>query len=504
MASPIVQMEGITKVYRDGTVALKSVDLRIEEGEIHGLLGENGAGKTTLMKILSGLLPPTSGRILVRGEEKRLKTPLEGLKVGIGMVHQHFALVPPYTALQNIMLGQEGGGPLSLLKTEELERRLTELMVEVGLNVPLNVPIELLSIGARQKVEILKLLYRKVDLLILDEPTSVLTPIEVGELVRALKELKKMGKSAIFITHKLKEVLEVTSRITVLRRGSLAGKLQTKEATPEKLAVLMVGMESIPKITKSKKVPGKPVLVVKDIKAGNDLGALAVEGVSFEVRSGEIFGIAGVEGNGQTELVQAITGLRPVQGGTILINGEDTSKKGSRDLYKMGLAHIPEDKRRFGLILDFNLTENSLLGMHKDPRFVNMFRGFRWSKIHKNTEEILKKFSIAAPGIMAPARSLSGGNQQKLVVGRELDKSPSLVVAAQPTRGLDIAATHFIRDLLVKLRDEDKAVLLVSADLDEIMSVCDRIAVMYEGEFAGILTSEELDREKIGMMMGGM
>lgn len=498
----IVSMRSITKVYPDGTQALRGVDLEIEKGEIHGLLGENGAGKTTLAKILSGLLSPTTGDLLLNGNRKRFRRPSEALKSGVGMVHQHFTLVPTFDAVQNIVLGQEESGLFLNLATAK--EKISSLINKTGLKVPLNQPIELMPVGVQQKVEILKLLYRDVQILILDEPTSVLTPLEVSSLFQMLQNLKTSGGTVIFITHKLREVLEITDTITVLRNGKVAGRPATREATGEKLAEMMVGMKTIPVITRQTKAGTNPVLEVIDLKVRNDFGGLAAKDISFQVRSGEIFGIAGVEGNGQMELVQALTGLRPTEAGRMLLNGSEISRMTPRQLYKTGLAHVPEDRRKLGLILDFNVAENSILGIQEEKRFRGKLDHLLWKRIFEYASELVKRFGIVTPSLIAKARNLSGGNQQRLVVARELVKTPQLMVVSQPTRGLDLAATHYIRELLLKLRDEKKAVLLVSADLDEVTQLSDRIAVMYEGQFMAVANSGELDRRTIGMLMGGV
>ena len=503
-SKPFIEMKSIRKVYPDGTVALRGVDFDIGKGEIVGLLGENGAGKTTLMKILSGLLPPTDGEISVDGKRVNFRNPSDALRLGIGMVHQVFALVPPYTAVENILLGQEAAGSLAFLNLETARKRLADLAAETGLQVPLDTPIELLPVGVRQRVEILKVLYRGTDLLILDEPTSSLTPLEVDELFRIMRRLKGAGKAIVFITHKLREVLEISDRIVVLRNGLVTGRLSTGEATSEKLAVMMVGKEVVPRVSREEKEPGEPVLAVKNLRVISDLGTFAVRDVSFEVRAGEIFGVAGVEGNGQSELVQTLTGLRPPASGEIRLNGVNVVAFNSRELYGMGVCHVPEDTARFGLALNFDVTENSILGRQWEPEFLLGLGRLNGKKIAEFARRLVETFNIVTPSLKTAVRSLSGGNRQRLVVGRELSKQPALVVAAHPTRGLDISSTVYIRELLIKMRDEGKGVLLISADLDEIMMLSDRIAVMYEGEFLGIGKAEELSREKVGMMIGGI
>lgn len=488
-------MKNIVKIYPDGTVALRGVDFEARRGEIHGLLGENGAGKTTLMRILSGVLRPTRGEIYVRGKRVSFKSAAEALKMGIGMVHQHLALVPVFTAYENIVLGL----PRSMASKEKVK----ELMEKTKLHVPLDAIVEDLPLGIKQRIEILKMLYRNVDVLILDEPTTNLTPTETRELFKVLRILKEQGKTIIFITHKLREVLEVTDRITVLRKGKVVGVVETSKATPEMLARMMVGREVVFRIEKKPAKPGGVKLSVEDLWVMGDLGEWAVKGISFEVRAGEIFGIAGVEGNGQKELVEALTGLRRVSRGKVVLLGRDVTNKTPLELYRMGLAHIPEDRQRLGLVLDMSVAENSILGIQRNKPFIGRLGVLLWKNIFKHAEEIIREFDVLVPGLRAPVRYLSGGNQQKLVVGREIMKKPDVIIAAQPTRGLDVAATEYIRKLLLKLRDTGKAILLVSTDLDEILQLSDRVAVIYEGEFMGIAKPEELTEEEIGLMMGG-
>jgi len=499
-----VQMQTIEKTYPDGTVALKGVNFDLRRGEIHGLLGENGAGKSTLTKILSGLLKPTQGHMLINGQPRHFRNPADALRSGIGMVHQHFALVPTFTALENILLGQEGSRLFSSLNLNKARKHVETVMQEGGLSVPLDAITESLAVGVQQRVEIIKMLYRAVDILILDEPTAVLTPIEVHDFFKTLRVLRDASKSIIIITHKLKEILDVTDRVTVLRQGHNAGQIETKDATPGILARMMVGHDVLPSIEKTPAQPGAPILKISNLSVTDPSGFRSIENLSLEVHAGEILGIAGVEGNGQTELVEAITGLRERESGDIIVNGSNIAGLGPRQLYQRGLAHVPEDRRRIGMVLDFSLSENSILGIHREKRFKGFWGKILWGKVGEHTRELIKKFSIVASDVKVPARSLSGGNQQKLVCAREFDKNPSLVVAAQLTRGLDIQATQYIRDQLVRLRDQGKAVLLVSADLEEIFQLSDRIAVIYEGKFMGIAKPEELDRERIGLMMGGV
>lgn len=501
--TPVLEMRDIVKVYPDGTKALKGVTIKVYEGEILGLLGENGAGKTTLMKVLFGMLKPTKGKIFLRGKEVHFKSPADAIANGIGMVHQHFTLVDVFNALENIILGMEGHGLLSKIDVENARKKLQKLMDELNFQVPLDVPVENLPVGVQQRIEILKMLYRDVDILILDEPTAVLTPIEVKELFAVLRKLKEQGKTIIFISHKLNEVMEITDRVTVIRRGEVIGTVNTSEATPELLAKMMVGRDVVLRIEKPPKEPGEVILRVEDLWVKGDRGEEAVRGLTFEVRAGEIFGIAGVEGNGQSELIEAISGLRKVEKGKIYLNGVDITSKTPRELYDMGMAHIPEDRTHMGLILDMSVTENSILGMHWRKEFS---RGFLldWGKVEEHAKRLIEEFEVSAPGTKAPVKSLSGGNQQKLIVAREVSKKPKFIIAAQPTRGVDVASTEYIRNYLVKLRNEGKAVLLVSADLDEVLQLSDRMAIMYEGQFMGIVKPEEVTEEQIGLMMGGV
>lgn len=501
---PRVEMRGIHKIYPDGTAALKGVDFRLYPGEVVALLGENGAGKTTLMKVLSGLLRPTRGEIRVDGNPVQFRNPSDALRSGIGMVHQVFTLVPPFTALQNVLLGQEGVGPLKSLPEKAARARVQRLLEETGLEVPLDVPVESLPVGVQQRVEICKTLYRGTSILILDEPTSALTPVEVEEFFQFLRRLRDQGKSIVLITHKLREVLEVTDRVVVLRQGLVAGELATSSATPEKLAELMVGRLETLRVRRAPRTPGRPVLVVQGLRVRNEHNQVVVWDLSFEVREGEILGVAGVEGNGQSELVQALTGLRPWESGEVWWEGERVLPGDPLLLYRRGLAHVPEDKARFGLALGFDLVENSILGRQREPQFLGWLGRLKRPAIVRYAGELVRRFHVVVPDLATPARSLSGGNQQRLVVGREISKEPKLVVAMHPTRGLDVASTLYIRELLVQLRDAGKAVLLVSADLDEVLELSDRMAVMYGGRFVGMGPVEQFRRETVGLLMGGL
>ncbi|WP_297074001.1 ABC transporter ATP-binding protein [Thermococcus sp.] len=501
--TPVLEMRDIVKVYPDGTKALKGVTIKVYEGEILGLLGENGAGKTTLMKILFGMLKPTKGKIFLRGKEVRFKSPADAIANGIGMVHQHFTLVEVFNALENIILGMEGHGLLSKIDVESARKKLQKLMGELNFQVPLDVPVENLPVGIQQRIEILKMLYRDVNILILDEPTAVLTPIEVRELFAVLKKLKEQGKTIIFISHKLNEVMEITDRVTVIRKGEVVGTVKTSEATPQLLARMMVGRDVVLRIEKPPKEPGDVVFRVENLWVKGDRGEEAVRGLTFEVHAGEIFGIAGVEGNGQSELIEAIAGLRKIEKGKVYLKDVDITGKKPRELYDMGMAHIPEDRTHMGLILEMTVTENSILGMHWRKEFSKGFL-LDWNRAEEHAKRLIEEFEVSAPGTKAPVKSLSGGNQQKLIVAREVSKRPEFIIAAQPTRGVDVASTEYIRNYLVKLRNEDKAVLLVSADLDEVLQLSDRMAIMYEGQFMGIVKPNEVTEEQIGLMMGGV
>ena len=498
------EMKGMVKIYPGGTVALKGVDFAVREGEIHGLLGENGAGKTTLMEILYGTRSPTAGEIYVRGKKVDIRSPRDAMALGIGMVHQHFTLIPVFTALENIVLGDEPVKTAGVVNVEAARARVEELMDQTGLHVDLDVPVETLSTGERQRIEILKMLYRNAEILILDEPTAVLTPIEVEELFAFLKRMRDEGKTIVFITHKLREVKAITDRVTVLRRGKVVGTVNTEEVTMEDLARMMVGRKVLFKLEKRPREPEAPQLVVEDLWVRDDKGDYAVKGVSFEVKAGEIFGIAGVEGNGQTEMVEAITGLRKPERGRVLLAGKDVTGAKPHELYAMGLGHIPEDRHKRGIILDFTVVENSILGLQRLPPFMNKWGVLQEKVVRDWAKKVVDRFEIDTPGIDALASSLSGGNQQKLIVGREIMKDPKVVVAAQPTRGLDVAATEYIRKTLLAMRDEGRAVLLVSADLDEVLMLSDRVGVMYEGQLMGIVRPEEVTIEEIGLMMGGV
>lgn len=498
----VVEMKNITKVF-PGVVANDNVNLSVKKGEIHVLLGENGAGKTTLMNILYGLYEPTSGEIYIKGEKVEIKNPNIAIAKGIGMVHQHFMLVEPFTVAENIILGTEPSqyGGLKLDKEKAVEE-VNRISSEYGLAVDPNVKIQDISVGMQQRVEILKALYRGADILILDEPTAVLTPQEIEELGVILRNLANQGKSIILITHKLKEVMAMSDKVTVIRRGKVIDTLNTKDTNSEELAELMVGRKVNLVVQKEKQEAGKPVLEVKDLHALDNRGVPALKGISFEVKAGEIFALAGVDGNGQTELVEVLTGLRNATKGNILLEGKDITKSKTREIIEEGVGHIPEDRHKRGLVLQHSLAENMVLGNHyKEPFSKNGIMNY--DVIHEHAKKLIEEFDVRTPSEEVTAKSLSGGNQQKVIIARELNRDPALLIAAQPTRGLDVGAIEFVHKRLVEQRNKGKAVLLVSLELDEVMALADRIGVIYDGKLVGILDAEEATEKKLGIMMAG-
>ncbi|OAN45040.1 heme ABC transporter ATP-binding protein [Chloroflexus islandicus] len=496
----VLEARGITKRF-PGVVANDNVSLKLYKGEVLALLGENGAGKSTLMNILYGLYHQDEGEIFVKGEPIRISNPHESIARGIGMVHQHFQLVPVMTVTENIILGNEvTNGPF--LNRKQAAERIRAISEQYGLPVDPNALVADLDVGAQQRVEIIKALYRNADILILDEPTAVLTPQEADDLVRVMRTLTAQGTSIIFITHKLREVLEVADRIIVLRGGKVVGETTPAQATEASLAAMMVGREVILKVEKQPARPGAPVLEVRGLQVRDDRRLLAVKGVDLEVRAGEILGIAGVQGNGQTELVAALTGLRPSEAGTVRIAGVDASNATPRQISELGVAHIPEDRQRDGLVTSYPLTDNSVLELYYLPPFA---RGIVRDEqaINEHCTRLVAEFDVRTPSIHVPASSLSGGNQQKLIVAREFTRPLKLLIASQPTRGIDVGSIEFIHNQIVKKRDEGVAVLLVSAELDEILSLADRIAVMYHGQIVATVKNGELSREELGLLMAG-
>lgn len=499
-APVVIEMRGITKRF-PGIVANDSISLTLRKGEIHALLGENGAGKSTLMNILFGLYQPDEGDILVGGDKVVIDGPNKAIKLGIGMVHQHFKLVHPFTVAENIILGSEPVKGLSTdVKTAAKEvERLSNLY---GLQVDPYAKIEDISVGMQQRVEILKTLYRGADIIIFDEPTAVLTPQEIEDLLTIMRNLIREGKSIILITHKLKEIMAISDRVTIIRRGKVVGSVVTAETSPDALAEAMVGRNVSFEIDKAVSKPGAPVLQVDKVSLKDDRGVRALDGISLQVNAGEILGVAGVDGNGQSELIAALTGLRKVDSGRILLKGAEVQNRSTRHIGEAGLSLIPEDRHKHGLVLDFTLRENMVLNTYfKAPFNRSGFMDENAMEVH--AQKLVKDFDVRGSGTDAKARSLSGGNQQKAIIARELDKDPDLLIAAQPTRGLDVGAIEFIHRRLVEQRDKGKAVLLVSFELDEIMKLSDRIVVMYEGKVVGEVRPEDTNDQELGLLMAG-
>jgi ABC-type uncharacterized transport system ATPase subunit len=499
---PLLELRGITKRF-PGVLANDSIDLELHEGEILALLGENGAGKTTLMNVLYGLYTPDEGEILVRGEKVAIHGPHDAIAKGIGMVHQHFMLVPVFTVTENVMLGVESMKYGAFLDRQFAAERIEEISSQFGLEVDPQALVEDLSVGAQQRVEIIKVLYREADILIFDEPTAVLTPQEVEELFKVIHALVDQGKSLIFITHKLNEVLEIADRIQVLRHGKIVGSATPAEATQSSLANMMVGREVLLEVDKPPAKYGDVVLDVNDLVVNDDRQLLAVDEVSFEVKAGEILGIAGVQGNGQTELVEALTGLRQIDSGKVQINGTDTTKFSPREITEVGSAHVPEDRQRDGLVLSFSVADNLVLNTYYQAPFSKGL-SLQQDEIEKAAAERVEAFDIRTPSIHVPVSNLSGGNQQKVIVAREFSRPIKLLIASQPTRGLDVGSIEYIHGQICKKRDDGAAVMLVSPELDEIMSLADRIAVMFKGKFIAIMPAEEATREKLGLLMAGI
>ncbi len=496
----VIEMKNITKIF-PGTIANDNVNFDLYKGEIHVLLGENGAGKTTLMNILYGLYEQEKGEIYVRGKKSRLRSPKEAIKLGIGMVHQHFMLVHNFTVAENMILGKEPRKGL-INDIKKAESDTLELSDKYGFYINPKDVIEDMTVGQQQKVEILKALYRGAEILILDEPTAVLTPQEIKDLERILTNLVKEGKSIILITHKLKEVKSMSDRVTIIRRGKIIDVVRTENAEIEYLAELMVGRKVNLQVEKASKVPGEEVLKVSNLKALDSRGLPAVKEVSFDLRGGEILAIAGVDGNGQWELVEAIAGLRKAERGIIKIAGKEITNKSPRYIIEAGLGHIAEDRHKRGLILKYSLMENSILGYHYKPPFSKGIF-MKYDIIRDWCKKLIKEYDVRTPNEEVPAVALSGGNQQKLIIAREIEKNPEVIIAAQPTRGLDVGAIEYIHKRLVEERDKGIGVLLVSLELDEILSLADRIAVIYEGNIVEILSREETTEQKLGILMAG-
>ncbi|MCY7194833.1 ABC transporter ATP-binding protein [Streptococcus gallolyticus] len=497
----VIEMREITKKFGD-FVANDHINLEVKKGEIHALLGENGAGKSTLMNMLAGLLQPTSGEILVKGEVAHLDSPSKSAKMRIGMVHQHFMLVEAFTVAENIILGNEvtkKGGILNLKKaTEEIK----ELSERYGLAVDPSAKISDITVGAQQRVEILKTLYRGADIIIFDEPTAVLTPSEIAELLDIMRNLVKEGKSIILITHKLDEIRAVADRVTVIRHGKSIQTVPVADSTSEELAEMMVGRAVS---FKTEKIPANPkdvVLSIKDLVVNENRGVPAVKELSLDVRAGEIVGIAGIDGNGQSELVEAITGLRKVESGNVIIKGVDMTNERPRKITELGVGHVPEDRHRDGMVLDMTIAENiALQTYYKEPFSKHGFMNY--NKLNEHARELMAEFDVRAASELVAGGALSGGNQQKAVIAREIDRNPDLLIVNQPTRGLDVGAIEYIRKRLVAERDKGKAVLVISFELDEILDVSDRIAVIHDGKIQGILDAAQTNKQELGILMAG-
>jgi len=496
----VLEMRHVTKRF-PGIVANDDVSFDLREGEVHALLGENGAGKSTLMNILYGLYHADEGEILIKGKSVRLGSPNASIAAGVGMVHQHFMLIPVMTVAENIVLAEEPTRSGIVFDVREAERRVQEISDRYGLAVDPGARVEDITVGQQQRVEILKALYREADILVLDEPTAVLTPQEAQELFEVLRGLTERGKSVIFISHKLNEVLEIADRITVLRRGKLIETLPAEGATEQSLARLMVGREVLLRVEKTAAQPGKPLLEIEALRVRDDRDLERVRGVSFQVRAGEIVGLAGIDGNGQTELIDAIAGLRSIDGGVVRIDGDEVTNDSVHGHFENGLGHIPEDRQRRGLVLEYSIAENIALHDYRSPpasRYGWLFP----RRLIERARALIKAFDVRGGGPTTRAGGLSGGNQQKVVLAREIERDPKVLIAAQPTRGLDVGAIEFVHRRLIEERDEGRAILLVSLELEEVLSLSDRILVIYEGEIAGEFPPTASE-EELGIAMTG-
>ena len=494
-----IRMEGITKRF-PGVVANNSIDFAVRQGESHALLGENGAGKTTLMKILAGLYQPDEGQVLIDGRVANVHSPRDAIDLGIGMVHQHFMLVESHTVAENIILGLDV--PRFVLNLGQVEREIAKLADQYHLQVDPGARIWQLSVGEQQRIEILKALYRGARILVMDEPTAVLTPQESKELFNTLRSMVAEGHTVVFISHKLGEVMSVADRITVLRRGEVVATVLASETSRQDLARMMVGREVLFRLGKRESEPGDVVLEIDGLAALNDKGLQALRDVSLTVRHGEILGVAGVAGNGQRELAEAIVGLRPVTKGQIRVDGEDVTNRTPRDVMDRGVAYIPADRIGSGLVVNLSVAENLILKCYRDPPICNWFF-LDGDAISGHAQELVQAYDVMTPGIETRTSLLSGGNLQKLILAREISSKPALMVSVSPTRGLDVGATEAVRRLLLEQRDAGGGILLISEDLDELLSMSDRIAVLYEGRIMGIVESQEARVEALGLMMAG-
>ncbi|KPJ86619.1 MAG: hypothetical protein AMS17_11665 [Spirochaetes bacterium DG_61] len=501
MQQEILSLRGIVKSF-PGVLANDHIDFSLKKGEIHSLLGENGAGKTTLMNILYGLYTPDEGEIYINGQRVHIRTPADALSYGIGMVHQHFMLIPIMSVAENIILGKETK-KRGLIDREESERRIRELAGRYHFDIEPGVLIKDLPIGTQQRVEILKALYREAQILILDEPTSVLTPQEGRELFTILRSLKQEGKSIIFISHKLKEVLEISDIITVLRNGRVIGSVKPEDTNEQQLARMMVGREVILKVKKGEMRRGNPVLAVKDLVVYDNRGVKAVDSINFTVHEGEVFGIAGVQGNGQSELVQALTGLVPFESGQVFLKNTHITGNNPREVTSLGTAHIPEDRQKHGLVLPYPVKNNLILCSYYEKPYSS--RGvLDFSYISERSSHLMGEYDIKAPDINTTVETLSGGNQQKTVVARELGRENRLLIASQPTRGLDVGSIEYIHKKIIDTRDSGCGVLLISPELDEILSLSDTIGVIYKGRIIKTLDARVATKEELGLLMAGI
>jgi ABC-type uncharacterized transport system ATPase subunit len=496
-----VELRGITKRF-PGVVACDGVDLSVDSGEVHALLGENGAGKSTLMNILFGLYRPDEGEILLNGQPLRARSPADAIAAGIGMVHQHFMLVPVFTVAENVMLGVEPTGRFGSIQRHEAHERVADLSERYGLAVDPDATIEDLPVGVQQRVEILKALYRDARCLILDEPTAVLTPPEIAELMEIVRQLAEGDRSVIFISHKLREVLAIADDISVLRNGKVVGHTTPGETDEQALATMMVGRDVKLVVDKAPATPGEPVLAVDNLVVGDDRGQRVVDGVSLEVKAGEIVALAGVQGNGQTELVEAITGMRPPRSGSVRFDGRDITGWAPDDLFRAGLAHVPEDRQRDGLIGSFAVSSNLVLNQIEERPFSRRLLIDRRA-VREHAEELVEQFDVRTASVRSAVSTLSGGNQQKVIIAREFFHADRLLVLSQPTRGLDVGSIQYIHRQVVAKRDEGVGVLLNSSELDEVLALADRVAVIYRGRIVGVLDREDASRDRIGLLMAG-
>lgn len=502
MNTPVLELKHLTKRF-PGVLANDDISLTLNQGEIHALLGENGAGKSTLMNIIVGLYHPDAGEILIHGKPTRIQSPHDAVQLGIGMVHQHFMLVPVFTVAENVMLGMETKRWGVVFDEGQARKRLLELAEQYGLEVDPDALVKDLPVGVQQRIEIIKALYRGAKILILDEPTAVLTPQESDELFRIMRELTRNGVSIFFITHKLREVLAVTDRITVLQQGRVVGSANPRQADEAQLAAMMVGREVILKVERGPAHPAAPVLQVQDVEAFDDRGQVAVDGISFEVRAGEILGIAGVQGNGQTELAQALTGLRQATRGSARLLGHEILNHPPREIIELGTAHIPEDRQRHGLVLSYPVEDNLVLCTFDQQPFARTAIMNR-AAIEKNAQTLVREFDVRTPRIDSLTSGLSGGNQQKVIVAREFSRPIQLLIANQPTRGLDVGSIEYIHSKIIEKRDAGCAVLVISAELDEILALADRIAVMYRGKLIALVENSQVTKEQLGLWMAGV